>query len=133
MVIRGYKNVEDEDKLMEMIRAEGEEWACYSDKKYSNNYKIALNKSITYVAYDGSNLCGYSRSINDCGFYIYICDLLVKPKYRRNQIGKQLMECVLQDYPEQLVYVMSDVDEYYRGLEYKQEGTIFEVRNITRK
>lgn len=133
MDIRRYQKITDEDKLMEMIKAEGEEWACYSDKKYSNNYKNALNKSITYVAYAGSDLCGYSRSINDFGFYIYVCDLLIKPKYRGKNIGKKLMECVLNDFPNQLVYVMSDVDEYYMGLGYKREGTIFEVRNIKRK
>lgn len=55
MVIKRYQKINDEDKLMEMIKAEGKQWACYSDKKYSNNYKNALKKSITYVAYDGND------------------------------------------------------------------------------
>lgn len=85
------------------------------------------------MAHAGSDLCAYSRSINDFGFYIYVCDLLVKPKYRGKNIGKKLMECILNDFPNQLVYVMSDVDQYYMSLGYKREGTIFEVRNIKSK
>ena len=133
MVIKRYEKITDEDKLMEMIKAEGEEWACYSDKKYSNKYRNALNKSITYVAYDGSDLCGFSRSIEDFGFYIYICDLLITPGYRRKNIGRRLMECITKDYPNHTVYVMSDVDSYYSNLGFKREGSIFEVSNSNRK
>lgn len=127
MIIRAYNKSEDEDKLMKMIAAEGEEWACYTDDTLSDKYRSALENSITYVAYEGEILCGYSRSIDDCGFYLYICDLLVKRKYRRGKIGRKLMECLSTDYPDHIVYVMSDVDEYYKKLGYKREGSLFEV------
>jgi hypothetical protein len=39
------------------------------------------------------------------------------------------MECIYEDYPEQIVYVMSDVDKYYDKLGYRCEGSIFEVTN----
>jgi len=37
------------------------------------------------------------------------------------------MECIYEDYPDRIVFVMSDIDEYYKKLGYKREGSIFEV------
>ena len=96
----------------------------------SEKYKIALEKSITYVAFQSNNLCGFSRSLDDCGLYIYVCDLLVISKYRGKGIGKKLMECIYHDYPDSTVYVMSDINEYYKKINYKNEGSIFEVPKI---
>lgn len=127
MEIAAYKKVDDEEKLMKMIENEGEEWGCYSAADVSKKYREALEKSITYVAYEGEVLCGYSRSIDDCGFYVYVCDLLVIPEYRGKNIGRKLMECLYNDYPNYIVYVMSDVDEYYNKQGYKREGSIYEV------
>ena len=79
------------------------------------------------MAYEGDRLCGYSRSINDCNFYVYVCDLLVMPLHRGRKIGRKLMECIYNDYPNHIVYVMSDVDEYYKKLGYKREGSVYEV------
>ncbi|GAB6089394.1 GNAT family N-acetyltransferase [Spirochaeta dissipatitropha] len=128
MEIKRYNKNRDEDKLMRMIEDEGEDWSCYSAPENSPRYRAALENSITVVAYEGEELCGYSRSIDDCGFYIYVCDLLVMPKHRGKNIGSQLMECLYSDYPECIVYVMSDVDEYYRKQGYVREGSVFEVR-----
>ena len=127
MYIRAYNKDEDEDKLMKMIEDEGKEWLCYSAADVSDKYRSALDNSITYVAYEGEILCGYSRSIDDCGFYMYVCDLLVMPHYRGRNIGRKLMECIYTDYPDHIVYVMSDVDEYYKKQGYRYEGSIFQV------
>ena len=132
MHIRVYAKEVDEDKLMKMIEDEGEDWRCYSADNVSDKYRLALANSITYVAYEGNVLCGYSRSIDDCGFYIYVCDLLVRPHYRGRNIGRKLMECIYKDYPNHIVYVMSDVDEYYKKQGYKYEGSIFKVPGISK-
>jgi len=121
--IRAYDRSKDHDELLEIIKSEGEEWKEYFDPKYQE----VLEQSITYVAYSEKKLCGYSRSINDHGLYIWVIDLLVDKKYRGNSIGKKLMECLLTNYPNQDVFVMSDVDEYYQKLGYKKEGSIFKV------
>jgi len=39
-----------------MIGAEGKEWTCYSDNSVSDKYRLALENSITYVAYEGDRL-----------------------------------------------------------------------------
>lgn len=122
--IKKYNPSAEYDKLFEIIKSEGEEWKDYLDAKY----KVVLEQSITYVAYVDNVLCGYSRSINDNGLYIWIIDLLVDEKYRGYSIGRKLMECLLTDYQNQDVYVMSDVDEYYNKLGYKKEGSIFKIK-----
>ncbi len=129
MQIRKYNKQLDEKKLMSLLESEGEDWACYWAEDVCKKYKNSLENSITYVAYEGESLCGYSRSLDDFGFYIYVCDLLVAPQYRGRNIGRQLMECIYKDYPKHVVYVMSDVDEYYIKQGYKKEGSIFEVLN----
>ncbi|MFO7637389.1 MAG: GNAT family N-acetyltransferase [Clostridia bacterium] len=126
MEIRRYtKN--DEDRLMELIEAEGEEWSCYTSPGAAARYRVLLADSITYVACNGDMICGYSRSIRDGDFYIYVCDLLVTGQSRGQGLGRRLMECVCRDHPHTTVYVMSDVDAYYKKLGYRREGSIFEV------
>ncbi|MEA5007085.1 MAG: GNAT family N-acetyltransferase [Rikenellaceae bacterium] len=123
--IRKYKKSDDEAALMQMILDE-DGWD-YADENLSEKYKSALETSITYVAYKDNVLCGYSRSLEDFGTYIYVCDLLVKPDCRGEETGRKLMECIHQDYPDRIVYVMSGVDGYYEKLGYKRAGSIFEL------
>ena len=121
--IREYNPALDYDSLMKLIQSEGEEWKEY----LSPNYRKALANSITYVAFVGETLCGYTRALSDSGVFIWIVDLLVDENQRGHSIGKKLMECILTDYPDIDVFVMSDVDAYYEKLDYEKEGSIFRV------
>lgn len=121
--IKTYDHLKEYDELLKIIKSEGEEWKDY----FNPEYQAVLEQSITYVAYIDKKLVGYSRSIDDFGLYIWVIDLLVDKKYRGNSIGKELMECLLADFPNQDVFVMSDVDGYYEKLGYKKEGSIFKV------
>ena len=117
----------DEALLFDMLVDEGDDWSDYHGLA-RDKYIKALESSITYIAYDKTILCGYARCREDDGFGIYVYDLLVRKSYRGNQIGKSLLERVCQDFPNQPVYVMSDVDLYYEKLGYRREGSIFEVK-----
>lgn len=127
MIIRKYRQQDDEEKLMKLLENEGEEWSCYWAEGVTDKYRAALASAITYVAYDGDTLCGYSRSLDDCGFYLYVCDLLVMKQCRGKGLGRKLMECIYEDYPEQIAYVMSDVDEYYKKQGYRREGSVYQI------
>ena len=118
----------DEPLLFDMLVDEGDEWSDYHGSAGRDNYIKALESSITYIVYDGTTVCGYVRCREDDGFGVYIYDLLVRKSYRGNQLGKMLMEHVCIDFPDQPVYVMSDVDTYYNKLGYHREGSIFEVK-----
>jgi len=126
MQIRRYEK-RDEDAVMEIIAREGEEWKAYYAPENAGRYKRALEASITYVAYENEELCGYSRSVDDNACIVIVCDLLVTPKHRGKNVGRRLMESIFNAYPDKEVYVMSDVDAYYKKLGYKKAGSVFEV------
>jgi ribosomal protein S18 acetylase RimI-like enzyme len=118
----------DESLLFDLLIDEGDEWRDYYGPQGRGKYIKALESSITYIAYDGTIVCGYVRCREDDGFGVYIYDLLVRKTHRGKQIGKALMEQVCKDYSDQPVFVMSDVDPYYEGLAYRREGSIFKVK-----
>lgn len=126
MVIKPYAG-SDETALFDLMESEGPEWEDYSVRR-RERYKVALENSIVYVIYEDSVLCGYCRCRSDDGFGVYICDLLVGKRYRGKRFGRLLMTQVCLDFPDEAVYVMSDVDAYYEKQGYRREGAIFEVR-----
>ncbi len=126
MEIKNYTKTDDE-QLFDMMRDEGEDWACYYAETGIGRYKKALRNSRTYVAYEGAVLCGYVRCREDDGFGVYIYDLLVRRAYRGHEIGRKLMEWVRSEHPDDVVYVMSGVDGYYEKLGYSREGSIFSI------
>lgn len=127
MEVFRYHPERDEDGVMRLMEEEGEEWACYTVGANADKYRRSLELSLTFVAYSNDILCGFVRCLEDHGFYIYVCDLLVGPAFRGRGIGRSLMEAVYGDFPEQIAYVMSDVDPYYEKLGYHREGSVFVV------
>ena len=113
-----------ESAVMDVIRAEGEDWSCYWADENAGKYKKALESSITYVALHDGKVCGYSRSLPDT-LYVYVFDLLVAPAYRGNQLGKKLLECLAEDISGLPVYILSGNDEYYMMQGYRRQGSIF--------
>ncbi|WP_242328576.1 GNAT family N-acetyltransferase [Enterococcus avium] len=91
-------------------------------------YARVLLTSITYLLFEKEKICGYVRCREDDGFGVYVYDLLVDADCRGKSYGRFLMEQACKDFPEQTVYVMSDVDPYYEKQGYQKEGTIFIVR-----
>jgi ribosomal protein S18 acetylase RimI-like enzyme len=126
MEIKPYSQA-DEALLFAMLRDEGGEWECYFGENKLEKYKHALEKSLTYVAYEGDEMCGYVRCRDDDGFGVYVYDLLVKPACRGHSVGRMLIEKIRADHPQETIYVMSDVDGYYEKQGYRKIGSIFEV------
>lgn len=126
MEIRKYGSL-DEQELMDIIEAEGNDWICYWGAGVSAKYRAALARSITYVALVDGRIVGYVRALDDCGFYIYVCDLLVAPAFRGHSIGRALLSRCCDDYPGHDVYVMSDADGYYEKQDCIREGSVFRV------
>lgn len=118
----------DYDQLFLLIQNEGDEWGDYWKGDGRPKYEKALTQSFGYLTYENEKLCGYIRCRDDNGFGIYIYDLLVDKACRGREYGRLLMEQVCRDYPESPVYVMSDVNDYYKKLGYETAGTIFVVK-----
>ncbi|MBX8938562.1 GNAT family N-acetyltransferase [Enterococcus gilvus] len=124
--IRPYKRT-DEDELFAMMEKEAE-WNEYCRGEERKKYSTALQTSLTYLLFEAEKLCGYARCREDDGFGVYVYDLLVDASCRGKNYGRYLMEQACKDFPEQKVYVMSDVDPYYEKQGYQKEGTIFIVK-----
>lgn len=127
VTIRRYED-KDEDRLFALIEGEGDEWSDYWRGAGRAKYQNALTHCINYLLFEGKELCGYVRCRDDDGFGIYIYDLLVSKEHRGKDYGRLLMEKVCRDFPDQTVYVMSDVDAYYEKLGYEREGSILVVQ-----
>lgn len=124
--IERYKK-EDTAELFAMMEKEAD-WGEYCNAKNREHYLRALQTSITYVLFEEGKICGYARCREDDGFGVYVYDLLVDTDFRGKNYGRYLMEQACKDFPEQTVYVMSDVDPYYEKQGYQKEGTIFIVK-----
>lgn len=125
--IRPYQE-EDADALFEMMKKESD-WAGYCIGEGKKKYARALLTSITYLLFEKEKICGYARCREDDGFGVYVYDLLVDADCRGKSYGRLLMEQACNDFPDQTVYVMSDVDPYYEKQGYQKEGTIFIVKS----
>jgi len=122
--IRRYQP-EDEDALFLLMEREGDDWKDYWKGSGRLKYQKALASSINYVVLESNKLCGYARCRDDDGYGVYVYDLLVDKQHRGNEYGRLLMEQVCRDFPDDIVYVMSDVNPYYEKLGYEIEGAIF--------
>jgi len=128
IIIRRYIS-EDDDLLFALIEREGEEWTDYWRGDGRAKYQKALAGSIVYLLLKNKTLCAYTRCRNDDGYGVYVYDLLVDQNHRGREYGRLLMERVREDFPDNPVYVMSDIDPYYEKLGYEKVGSIFMVKN----
>lgn len=127
VIVRRYKP-EDEPLLFALLKQEGEEWKDYWQDAGWDKYRRAMEHCMGYVVLEHGALCGYLRCRDDCGYGIYIYDLLVDKNHRGKNYGRMMMERICKDYPDDIVYVMSDVNPYYEKLGYEIEGSIFIVK-----
>ena len=58
--------------------------------------KIALANSLyILVAMDGDTPVGMARVVGDGGYVYFICDVIVRPSYQSNRLGRRIIENVL--------------------------------------
>lgn len=118
----------DSISLMNLIESEGKEWSSYYEGDGRVKYLKSLEQSISYVYVKDDQIIGYIRAIDDHGFDIYICDLLVNQNERGHHYGIELIQMIKKLYNNRDVYVMSDVDPYYIKAGYQKIGSVFEVK-----
>lgn len=61
-----------------------------------NRAATALNNSLyTLIAMDGTNPVGMARVVGDGGYVYFICDVIVRPEYQSNGLGRCIIETIL--------------------------------------
>ena len=98
----------------------GEKWQSFYEER-KEEYKIALNNSMTYVIYD-EKYCGYLRAITDKVFTIFIAEIIVEKDSRNKGYGKKLIEYVQNLFPSARIDLISDEDEFYQKIGFRNLG-----------
>ena len=64
-------------------------------------------------AFDEGKLVGFVRCVGDSEFILYVQDLVVKPLYQRQGIGRELMRRTSEKYPDarQFLLITDENDE----------------------
>jgi ribosomal protein S18 acetylase RimI-like enzyme len=80
----------------------------------------AVANSICYGLYDGERLVGFGRAVTDRATYAYLTDVVIHPGYRRQGLGRWLIESILA-HPDlqglrRIALVTRDAEALYRQL-----------------
>ena len=114
-ILENIDNVEEYNYLFDIVG-----WGSYpkeiSEKALSNNiYSVSI--------YDNDNIIGYGRLIGDGIIFLYIHDVMVKPEYQGQGIGKTIMQKLLskveelrKENPDLLLYLGASKgkEDFYR-------------------
>ena len=100
MVIRELTTLEL-DVLLDLYNSVG--WTNYT-RAPEMLLKAYENSLLTLGAYDGSKLVGIIRTVGDGYSVVFIQDILVFPEYQRQGIGTQLLQEIMNRFPD--VYQM---------------------------
>ncbi len=114
-----------ESELIALLRAEPD-WNAFTTGDAVEVFKAALLNSETLICKSHESICGYLRALVD-GFGIYVSELYVAPLYRNKGKGKELLNKIKQQHPNQDVYILSDEDRYYEELGCKRVGSVFRL------
>ncbi|MDE3282979.1 MULTISPECIES: GNAT family N-acetyltransferase [Lacticaseibacillus] len=87
----------DDEAVLALYQAVG--WVTYT--RNPAKLKRALAQSLMVLgAFDGDRLVGLIRAVGDGETILFIQDLLVLPNYQRQGIGRQLVNALVDHYPE---------------------------------
>lgn len=72
-------------------------WIAYTSDPDRLERAVRQSQAV-YTAWDGSRLAGLLRAVGDGETILYVQDLLVHTRYRRQGIGRALLERVRADF-----------------------------------
>lgn len=117
MMIRKYENY-CEAEILSLYKSVG--WSAYYSQPEVLN-RAFENSLCVFAAYDEDALVGLIRCVGDGQTIVFIQDILVRPEYQRQGIGRQLIAEVLEKYAHvrQLHLLTDDTEQtvgFYKGV-----------------
>ena len=85
------ENIKSVDEFNELYDSVG--WGAYDEKIAQ---KALYNTFYSVSVYDDNRIVGYGRIIGDTICFLYIQDIMVKPKYQGKKIGTAIMNKLLE-------------------------------------
>lgn len=114
--IKEYEEERDFESIVESCRKE--QWVrFYGPKK--DWFRQALKTSESYVAFVDDQYAGFVRALTDGFFTIFCCEIIVEKEYRRQGVGKALLQTLNDKYPSCVIDVISDNDAFYEANGFK--------------
>ena len=122
-IIKEYKNY-NEQEILDLYKSV--EWDLYIVDP--NMLKNAYNNSLkTYGAYVDDKLVGIIRVVGDGYSVVFIQDLLIRPEFQRQGIGRALMQRIIDEYKGVYqMHLLTDNTEKTIGF-YKSMGFIMDT------
>ena len=122
-IIKEYENY-NEQEILDLYKSV--EWDLYIVD--STMLKNAYNNSLkTYGAYVDDKLVGIIRVVGDGYSVVFIQDLLIRPEFQRQGIGRALMQRIIDEYKGVYqMHLLTDNTEKTIGF-YKSMGFIMDT------
>lgn len=103
-------------------------WNMYTRDPKKLERAIAQSLSVL-GAYDGDQLVGLIRAVGDDETILFIQDLLVLPSYQRQGIGRQLVDALVDQFPQvrQRVLLTDDQPQtraFYENIGFVQSSKV---------
>lgn len=103
-------------------------WRMYTRDPKKLERAIAQSLSVL-GAYDGNRLVGLIRAVGDGETILFIQDLLVLPSYQRQGIGRQLVNALVDQFPQvrQRVLLTDDQPQtraFYENIGFVQSSKV---------
>ena len=103
-------------------------WSMYTRDPKKLERAIAQSLSVL-GAYDGDRLVGLIRAVGDGETILFIQDLLVLPSYQRQGIGRQLVNALVDQFPQvrQRVLLTDDQPQtraFYENIGFVQSSKV---------
>ena len=125
MSIRYQKNLHDVswNRISELFQSVG--WGIRSPE----DIKKTFNKSThVRIAYAGSNIVAFGRTIDDGKYYAVIVDLVVDPLYQKKGIGKKILSELRDELKDYIVTTLTAApgrDNFYLQQGWKRQTSAF--------
>jgi len=96
----------------------------------------AIENSIVFGLYRGTDMAGFARVVTDHATFAWVCDVFVLAEHRGHGLGKFLMECV-KSHPDlqglrRWILATRDAHGLYEqfGFSVAPSGGLMEIRDI---
>jgi len=116
------------EQLVDLYNAVG--WQAYTNNEQRPKLQPAIvNSTYVVTAWDANKLVGLARCLSDDVAICYLQDILVRPEYQRQGLGRKLMQNCLKRFDHVRMQVLLTDDEerqkkFYESLGYKNTKDI---------
>lgn len=70
--------------------------------------KAFRNSQFVVAAFDGNQLIGFGRVVTDTALFATIWNMIVRPDYQKQGIGKMIIQKCLEHYPDLQFFLIAD-------------------------